>query len=98
MESINLKTTILRPIVPGAVLKHVLGDPSLASRVSYVTGTVTSFSSLKKVQCHKAKAAFLLASRNMNEDEDEADAKQMMRALSLRKFNNNIRIFGMSVR
>ncbi|KAK9332870.1 hypothetical protein V1520DRAFT_333715 [Lipomyces starkeyi] len=93
MESINLKTTILRPIVPGAVLKHVLGDPSLASRVSYVTGTVTSFSSLKKVQCHKAKAAFLLASRNMNEDEDEADAKQMMRALSLRKFNNNIRIF-----
>ncbi|KAJ8104021.1 hypothetical protein POJ06DRAFT_10971 [Lipomyces tetrasporus] len=93
MESINLKTTILRPIVPGAVLKHVLGDPSLASRVSYVTGTATSFNSLKKVQCHKAKAAFLLASRNMNEDEDEADAKQMMRALSLRKFNSSIRIF-----
>ncbi|KAK9240762.1 hypothetical protein V1525DRAFT_394892 [Lipomyces kononenkoae] len=93
MESINLKATILRPIVPDAVLKHVLGDPALASRVSYVTGTATSFNSLKKVQCHRAKAAFLLASRSVNEDEDEADAKQMMRALSLRKFNSGIRIF-----
>ncbi|KAK9370056.1 hypothetical protein V1509DRAFT_618415 [Lipomyces kononenkoae] len=93
IESINLRATILRPIVPEAVLKHVLGDPALTSRVSYVTGTATSFSSLKKVQCHKAKAAFLLASRSVNEDEDEADAKQMMRALSLRKFNSGLRIF-----
>ncbi|KAK9468969.1 hypothetical protein V1512DRAFT_258325 [Lipomyces arxii] len=93
MQSINLRATVLRPVEPGQVLKQVLGDPSLASRVSYITGTVTSFTSLNNIQCGHAKAAFLLASRNSGEDLTEADAKQMMRALSLRKFNSDIKIF-----
>lgn len=94
MQSINLKGTILRPVEPNSILKQLLYDPSLASRVSYLVGTPMSFKSLRKARGGEACAAFLLASRSVDQDLDDADAQQMMRALSLRKFNSNIKLFG----
>ncbi|KAK7204598.1 hypothetical protein BZA70DRAFT_311117 [Myxozyma melibiosi] len=93
MQSINLKCTVLRPVEPRSILKQSLLDPHLSSRVSYLVGTAMSFRSLSKARGAEACAAFLLASRTHGQNLDDADAQQMMRALSLCKFNSNLRIF-----
>ncbi|KAK9473961.1 uncharacterized protein V1510DRAFT_428991 [Dipodascopsis tothii] len=93
MQFINMKATILRQIEPGQVLHDLVRDPGLVTRVSCVKGAVISFTSLNKVSAEKADAAFLLASRQPTDSEEEADAQQMMRALSVRKYNNSIKIF-----
>ncbi|KAH6602015.1 hypothetical protein BASA61_001541 [Batrachochytrium salamandrivorans] len=92
-KTMNTQIVMLNPSEPGEDLQALLTDPIYSSRIQYVKGSTMSFHSLHKVSAELAEAAFILSSRNRDTDPVEEDAKSVMRALSIRRFYGNLKIF-----
>eukprot|EP00842_Homolaphlyctis_polyrhiza_P004858 jgi/Hompol1/5373/HPOL_001199-RA len=93
LKTLTSHIILLNPEEPSEELQLLMSDPVYISRIHYVKGSTMSFHSLQKASAHNACAAFILSSRGLDIDPVEQDARSVMRALSLRKFNENLTIF-----
>ena len=91
--STTTSVVILSPHDPSQELINLLSDPIYSGRVKLVKGSPMSVRSLEKVKLSLATAVFVLASRVSDCEPIEEDAKTVMRCVSLRKFNPNIKMF-----
>ncbi|KAI9137348.1 hypothetical protein BKA69DRAFT_1098463 [Paraphysoderma sedebokerense] len=93
LSTITTRVVILNPNEPNDELSALLQDPAYLSRVQYVKGSATSFSSLRKVSAHTAVACFVLANKFSQDDLHEEDAEGVMRALAIKRFDRTIPLF-----
>ncbi|KAJ3271957.1 hypothetical protein HDV01_006091 [Terramyces sp. JEL0728] len=93
-NSTMIMTVVLMAIdEPNEELLALLSDPVYSNRVKYIKGSPISFRSLQKARADVACASFILSSRISDISPVEEDAKTVMRCLSIRKFNKNIKIY-----
>ncbi|KAJ1341252.1 hypothetical protein BSLG_004187 [Batrachochytrium salamandrivorans] len=92
-KTMNTQIVMLNPSEPGEDLQALLTDPIYSSRIQYVKEVPCRFTVCTKVSAELAEAAFILSSRNRDTDPVEEDAKSVMRALSIRRFYGNLKIF-----
>jgi hypothetical protein len=89
----NTSVVILNPAEPSPELINLLSDPVYSYRVTYVKGSSISFRSLQKAKLQDASGVFVLAGQDSSSDTAAIDAETVMRCVSLRKFNKNIKIY-----
>jgi hypothetical protein len=92
-KTMNTTVVLLNASEPSPELITLMSDSLYSHRVEYVKGSATSFKSLQKVKLLEASGAFVLAVRNSDSDPAEEDAKNVMRCVALRKFNQKLKIF-----
>ena len=90
---------ILSETPPSEDIRSLLQDHSLESKVTWVLGSPFSIASLKKVKAMSAIAMFFLIDNDLPEGTTKAeDAANVLSALSVSNYNNNITSFVQVVR
>ncbi|KAJ1562365.1 hypothetical protein HK096_010810, partial [Nowakowskiella sp. JEL0078] len=91
-ETMSSQVVLLSPNEPNELMQLILQDPLYLNRVQYIKGTPTSFKSLRKARAQFAKAFFILSDRLGGRDPMEDDANSVMIALTVKKFNKDIKL------
>ena len=84
-EDENIQAVIMSPNAPTPTILHILRDPSLSLRVTYLEGSALSEKDLKRAMVREARAIFIMTNK-FAEDPDQEDAKTILQQFCLKKF------------
>ncbi|KAI9333335.1 hypothetical protein DFJ73DRAFT_854405 [Zopfochytrium polystomum] len=92
-STMTTHVVMMNPAEPSEELRELLADPLYSNRVTYVKGSTLSAHDLQKAKVGTARAGFVLSSDYNDKDPAEVDALTVMRALSLKRFCKELKLF-----
>ncbi|KAJ3318878.1 hypothetical protein HDU76_000704, partial [Blyttiomyces sp. JEL0837] len=92
-STMTTRVVLMNPAEPSEGLKALFADPLYANRVTYVKGSTLSAHDLEKIKISTCRACFILASDYSDKNPSEVDAITVMRAISIKKFCKNVKLF-----
>jgi hypothetical protein len=87
MISYNSKSLFWSSDPPTAEMAALLMDPFYSLRLTYIEGSALNDKALERCSTHNASAVFVMANK-FSTHADEQDAKTILHALSIRRFND----------